>query len=95
MADTIRDATSLEYRNAMATTEMATGTELHLRRLAAGLPVHQVASRLGLSSTYLEGIESNLRDAPVKLIGQIREAILELSGGYWDPFKDEYLTIED
>jgi len=79
----------------MATTEIAVGTEIHLRRLAAGLPLHQVANRLGLASSYLEGIESNNREAPAKLILEIREAILELSGGYWDPFKDEYLTVED
>ena len=77
----------------MSATSLAIGTELYLRRLAAGIPVGSVAHKVGLSPSFLSVIEANHREPPIRLADEIRQAILELSGGYWDPFTDEYLAV--
>ncbi|MCS6801502.1 MAG: helix-turn-helix transcriptional regulator [Chloroflexota bacterium] len=73
---------------------VSVGAELYHRRLAAGLPIAQVARRVGISPSFLETIERNGHLPPARLVEEIRAAILELSGGYWDPFSDEYLLPE-
>ncbi|GIW06274.1 MAG: hypothetical protein KatS3mg060_1079 [Dehalococcoidia bacterium] len=78
----------------MTTVTVSIGSELYHRRLAAGLPITQVASRLGISPSFLATIERNGHIPPPRLAEEIRSAILELSGGYWDPFSDEYLAPE-
>jgi transcriptional regulator with XRE-family HTH domain len=75
-----------------ATPTIAVGSELYHRRLAAGLPLSQLAQRLGISASFLSAIERNEQLPPPRLVEEIRQAILELSGGYWDPFCDEYLA---
>ncbi len=76
----------------MATTSVPLGTELYHRRLAAGLPISQVAGKIGLSASFLNAIERNEQNPPARLADEIRQTILELSGGYWDPYSDEYLS---
>ena len=78
----------------MATVTVPVGSELYHRRLAAGLPLAQVARRLGVSPSFLATIERNDYIPPPRLVDEVREAILDLSGGYWDPFSDEYLTAD-
>jgi transcriptional regulator with XRE-family HTH domain len=76
----------------MTAVTVSVGSELYHRRLAAGLPISEVALRLGISPSFLATIERNEHLPPPRLADEIRTAILELSGGYWDPFSDEYLA---
>ncbi|MFN8533734.1 MAG: helix-turn-helix transcriptional regulator [Dehalococcoidia bacterium] len=76
----------------MTSVSVSVGSELYHRRLAAGLPIGQVARALGLSPAFLATIERNGQPPLPRLADEIRSAILELSGGYWDPFSDEYLA---
>jgi transcriptional regulator with XRE-family HTH domain len=76
----------------MATLAVPIGVELYHRRLAAGLPITDVAAKVGISASFLAVIERNGQEPPARLAAAIKQAILDLSGGYWDPFEDEYLS---
>jgi transcriptional regulator with XRE-family HTH domain len=78
----------------MTTVTVSIGAELYHRRLAAGLPIAQVARRVGVAPSFLAALERNEQIPAPRLADEIRTAILELSGGYWDPFRDEYLVPE-
>ena len=74
-----RGTRGLNLMPTASTPDEIVGRSLRLDRVAAGVPLTALASRLGLSVGHLSNIEAGKRKASSELIARIRGAIKDLT----------------